>query len=91
MRTGKNIGDDFREPKLTLPVIKRRLPKSDARKSAAFWARTIEKGRQEGKGDSGPRPVAAAQTWHAKNETKSEALRGKKAKTAIDTAARSRP
>jgi octaprenyl-diphosphate synthase len=42
---GKNTGDDFRERKVTLPVIK-----AVARASAeerAFWVRVIEKGRQE--------------------------------------------
>ncbi len=46
--TGKNVGDDFRERKLTLPVIRavaRATP--DER---AFWQRTIEQGRQ-GDGD----------------------------------------
>lgn len=43
--TGKNIGDDFRERKLTLPVIKA-VVKADA-EERAFWVRTIEKGRQE--------------------------------------------
>ena len=41
---GKNIGDDFRERKLTLPVIKavaRATPEE-----RAFWARTIEAGDQ---------------------------------------------
>ncbi|MEQ6201726.1 polyprenyl synthetase family protein [Sulfitobacter sp. HNIBRBA2951] len=43
--TGKNIGDDFRERKLTLPVIKAiALADADER---AFWVRTIEKGQQE--------------------------------------------
>ena len=43
--TGKNVGDDFRERKLTLPVIKAvALADADER---AFWQRTIEKGRQE--------------------------------------------
>jgi octaprenyl-diphosphate synthase len=43
--TGKNIGDDFRERKLTLPVIKAvALANAEER---AFWVRTIEKGRQE--------------------------------------------
>ena len=42
--TGKNVGDDFRERKLTLPVIKAvALADSSER---AFWARTIEKGDQ---------------------------------------------
>lgn len=43
--TGKNIGDDFRERKLTLPVI-RAVARADARERA-FWERVIEKGRQE--------------------------------------------
>jgi len=43
--TGKNIGDDFREGKLTLPVIKA-VAKADATERA-FWVRTIEKGKQE--------------------------------------------
>ena len=43
--TGKNIGDDFRERKLTLPVIKA-VAKADA-EERAFWSRTIEKGHQE--------------------------------------------
>lgn len=43
--TGKNIGDDFRERKLTLPVIKA-VALADA-EERAFWSRTIEKGTQE--------------------------------------------
>ena len=43
--TGKNIGDDFRERKLTLPVIKAVAMADDEER--AFWVRTIEKGRQE--------------------------------------------
>lgn len=43
--TGKNIGDDFRERKLTLPVIKA-VARADADEHA-FWVRTIQKGRQE--------------------------------------------
>ena len=43
--TGKNIGDDFRERKLTLPVIKA-VTLADA-EERAFWVRTIEKGKQE--------------------------------------------
>ena len=42
---GKNVGDDFRERKMTLPVI-RALAAGDA-EERAFWARTIGKGRQE--------------------------------------------
>ncbi|WP_293575507.1 polyprenyl synthetase family protein [Phaeobacter sp.] len=43
--TGKNVGDDFRERKLTLPVIKAVAQATDEER--AFWQRTIEKGRQE--------------------------------------------
>ena len=43
--TGKNVGDDFRERKLTLPVIKAvALADADER---AFWERTIQKGNQQ--------------------------------------------
>ncbi|WP_323765663.1 polyprenyl synthetase family protein [Marinovum sp.] len=43
--TGKNVGDDFRERKLTLPVIKAvALADTEER---AFWKRTIEKGQQD--------------------------------------------
>lgn len=42
---GKNTGDDFRERKLTLPVIAA-IAKADADEKA-FWTRTIGKGRQE--------------------------------------------
>ena len=45
---GKNVGDDFRERKLTLPFIKA-ISKADD-KERAFWVKTIEKGEQ-GKGD----------------------------------------
>ncbi len=41
---GKNTGDDFRERKLTLPVIKA-VALADAAERA-FWARVIEKGDQ---------------------------------------------
>ena len=41
---GKNTGDDFRERKLTLPVIKAVAQASE--KERAFWQRTIEKGVQ---------------------------------------------
>ncbi len=41
---GKNIGDDFRERKLTLPVIKA-VALADA-EERAFWVRVIEKGQQ---------------------------------------------
>lgn len=42
--TGKNIGDDFRERKLTLPLIKA-VARADE-DERAFWVRVIEKGRQ---------------------------------------------
>lgn len=45
---GKNVGDDFRERKLTLPVIKA-VALADA-EERAFWDRTIAKGKQ-GEGD----------------------------------------
>lgn len=41
---GKNVGDDFRERKLTLPVIKA-IAAADA-EERAFWDRTIAKGQQ---------------------------------------------
>ena len=43
--TGKNVGDDFRERKLTLPVIKAVAMADD--EEHAFWKRTIAKGKQE--------------------------------------------
>ncbi|MGA0826312.1 MAG: polyprenyl synthetase family protein [Gemmobacter sp.] len=43
--TGKNVGDDFRERKLTLPVI-RAIAAADAAERA-FWRRTIEAGDQQ--------------------------------------------
>ncbi len=42
--TGKNVGDDFRERKLTLPVI-RAVAMADA-VEREFWVRTIQKGKQ---------------------------------------------
>ncbi|WP_171206063.1 polyprenyl synthetase family protein [Ruegeria sp. HKCCA0235A] len=43
--TGKNVGDDFRERKLTLPVIK--AVAQSTPEERAFWERAIEKGRQQ--------------------------------------------
>lgn len=43
--TGKNVGDDFRERKLTMPLIKAVAKANDEER--AFWVRTIEKGKQE--------------------------------------------
>ena len=42
--TGKNIGDDFRERKLTPPVIKAVAQATEEERE--FWRRTIEKGDQ---------------------------------------------
>lgn len=43
-QTGKNIGDDFRERKLTLPIIKAIARADDTER--AFWKRTLEKNDQ---------------------------------------------
>jgi octaprenyl-diphosphate synthase len=40
---GKNLGDDFREGKLTLPVI-RALQRADE-EERGFWSEALEKGR----------------------------------------------
>jgi octaprenyl-diphosphate synthase len=42
---GKNVGDDFRERKLTLPVIRAIAQATDEER--AFWVKVIEKGRQD--------------------------------------------
>ena len=42
---GKNTGDDFRERKVTLPVI--RAVANATAEERAFWVRVIEKGHQE--------------------------------------------
>ncbi|MEO1919261.1 MAG: polyprenyl synthetase family protein [Paracoccaceae bacterium] len=42
---GKNTGDDFRERKLTMPIILA-IAKAETMERA-FWVRTIEKGKQE--------------------------------------------
>lgn len=42
---GKNVGDDFRERKLTLPVIKAVAQATSQERE--FWERTIGKGRQQ--------------------------------------------
>ena len=42
---GKNTGDDFREGKVTLPVILAFSRGDDA--ARAFWRRTIARGKQE--------------------------------------------
>lgn len=68
---GKNTGDDFRERKLTLPVI-RAIAKADAQERD-FWARTI------GKGDQRDGDLEHARTLLQRHgtleETRGEALR----------------
>ena len=78
---GKNAGDDLREGKLTLPVI-RALSKADA-EERAFWTRTIEKARVE-EGDL--ETARAIMDRHAAlEETRQEALAwAAKAKAALD-------
>jgi octaprenyl-diphosphate synthase len=78
--TGKNIGDDFRERKLTLPVIKA-VAKADA-EERAFWVRTIERGKQED-GDL-DHALALLKKHGTLEATKSDALAwSEKAKTAL--------
>jgi octaprenyl-diphosphate synthase len=78
---GKNIGDDFREKKLTLPLIKA-IAKADA-EERAFWERTIEKGRQED-GDL-ETAIALLHKHGALDDTRDEALAwAEKAVKAID-------
>ncbi|KAA2314605.1 polyprenyl synthetase family protein [Pseudooceanicola sediminis] len=43
-QTGKNVGDDFRERKLTLPVIRAISAADETERS--FWERTIGRGKQ---------------------------------------------
>ncbi|MEO0939021.1 MAG: polyprenyl synthetase family protein [Pseudomonadota bacterium] len=79
--TGKNVGDDFRERKLTLPVIKA-VAQADA-EERAFWVRTIEKGHQE---DADLDTALAILHRHGALEaTRQDALAwAAKAKTALD-------
>ena len=78
---GKNTGDDFRERKVTLPVIK-----AVARASAeerAFWVRVIEKG-QQGDGDLA-QAVALMQRHGAMQAARDEALEwAARARAALD-------
>ncbi len=79
--TGKNIGDDFRERKLTLPVIKA-VAQADA-EERAFWTRTIEKGRQED-GDL-DHALSLLKKHDTLSATKTDALAwAERAKTALD-------
>ncbi|WP_343080775.1 polyprenyl synthetase family protein [Ostreiculturibacter nitratireducens] len=77
---GKNVGDDFREGKLTLPVIKA-VAKADA-EERAFWKRVIEKLDQR---DGDLEHALSLLARHGTlEETRSEALAwSRKAKDAL--------
>ena len=74
---GKNLGDDFRERKLTLPVI-RAIAAADADEHA-FWERTIGRGEQQ------DADLAQAMTLMARHGTLDSTRQ-----TALDWAARAR-
>ncbi|MFK7877720.1 MAG: polyprenyl synthetase family protein [Paracoccaceae bacterium] len=80
--TGKNIGDDFRERKLTMPLIKA-VAKADP-DERAFWQRTIEKGDQK---DGDLDTALSLLLRHgALDDTRAQALAwADKAKSALDT------
>jgi len=78
--TGKNVGDDFRERKLTLPVIKAIAQANEEERE--FWKRTIEKGDQR-EGDL-DHALALLNTHGALEATRQDALAWTdKAKTAM--------
>ncbi len=78
--TGKNIGDDFRERKLTLPVIKA-VAQADEQERA-FWSRVIEKGKQS-EGDL-EHALVLLKAHGALEQTQADAvLWAQKAKSAI--------
>ncbi|MCY4336100.1 MAG: polyprenyl synthetase family protein [Litoreibacter sp.] len=80
-QTGKNIGDDFRERKLTLPLIKA-IAKADE-EERTFWKRTIEKGDQQ-EGDL-QTCLGLLTKYGALEEARSEAFDwSAKAKAALD-------
>ena len=80
--TGKNVGDDFRERKLTLPLIKAFAKADDTEK--AFWKRVIEKGDQRD-GDL-EEALSLLDRHGALEETRQEALAwAERAKTAMQT------
>ncbi len=80
-QTGKNVGDDFREKKLTLPLIKA-ISKADEGERA-FWKRTIEQGKQ---GDGDLEECLSLLAKHgALEEARTEALEwSAKAKAALE-------
>ena len=78
---GKNTGDDFRERKLTLPVIKAVARADEAER--AFWRRVIEKGEQR-EGDL-DHALALMARHGAMEATRDEALAwADRAKAALD-------
>ncbi len=78
---GKNTGDDFRERKLTLPVIKA-VAKADA-EERAFWTRVIEKGDQR-EGDLA-QAMAILARHEAIQDSRAEALAwAERAKAALN-------
>ena len=78
--TGKNVGDDFRERKLTLPVIKAVAQANEDER--AFWERTIEKGDQR-EGDL-DHALALLRAHSALEATRQDALaHAETAKTAM--------
>ena len=80
--TGKNIGDDFRERKLTLPVIKAVAQATPDER--AFWERTIEKGKQFD-GDL-EQAMALMAKYDTLTATRTDANRwADKAKSALDS------
>ena len=79
---GKNTGDDFRERKVTLPVI-RAVAKATA-EERAFWVRVIEKGDQHPSDLDQARSIMAAHG--AMQSAKAEALSwAAKARAALET------
>mgnify|MGYP003149826016 FL=1 len=68
--TGKNVGDDFRERKLPLPVIKA-VAAANA-EERAFWKRAIEKGDQQ-EGDL-EHALTLMRSHGALEQTRAEAL-----------------
>ena len=78
--TGKNVGDDFRERKLTLPVIKAVAQATP--EELEFWVRTIEKGHQQ-EGDL-DHALDLMRKYGTLDETRSDALAwAAKAKAAL--------
>ena len=79
--TGKNIGDDFRERKLTLPVIKA-IAAADP-SELAFWKKCISKGTQD-EGDL-EHALRLMNSHNALKDTRAQALYwADKAKAALD-------